>query len=375
MDNQLTEYELRRRKQQRIAQKKKKAAKRRRRKILIFMAELMVFFVVVVALFGITKWDKIQKPSFTKNEIKVNEDINEDVLEVMKGYSTYVLFGVDARDRDQLDKGIHSDTIMIVSVDHDTGDIRIVSVFRDTYLCVSEEDKFGKINGAYMTGGPLNAINMLNRNFDLSIDGYVTVNWYALAKTIDLLGGVEVNITEDMINNPKHGNMLNGYIIETSQSTGVPSMGVDKPGLQTLNGIQAVAYSRIRYVSGGDYTRTEHQREVVGLMFEKAKKMSFGQLNSIIDEVLPNISTNIDIGEALSLAKLITKYNIIMGEGFPYEKTTKRIPELNNADCVLTIDFASNVARMHDALYGSGASYVPSSEVQRIQKIIEKQID
>lgn len=345
----------------------KKAKQRKRRKLVIFAAELLVFAVVIVALYGITQWDKIQKPLFGQNDVQTNE-IDESVLKAMEGYSTYALFGVDARDQEQLDKGNRSDTIMLVSVNHDTGEVRIVSVFRDTYLCVSDDYDYGKINGAYNTGGALNAINMLNKNLDLHIDGYVTVNWYALARTIDLLGGIEVNIDDAIINSPR-GNMINAYILETAEKTGIPTPGIDTPGVHNLTGVQAVAYSRIRYISGGDYTRAEHQREVVGLMFEKAKHMSISQLNSIMNEVLPNIQTNIDMVEALSLAKYAAKYNITMGDGFPFNKTTEKI---DGADCVIPMNLKQNVAMLHEALYDSGETYVTSSEVSALSREIER---
>ena len=350
----------------------KRARKRRKGKIAIFVVELGLLCMVILGLFGITQWDKIQKPSFSKNDIQTN-DIDESVLKAMEGYRTYAVFGVDARDQTQLDAGNRSDTIMIVSVNNDTGDVRIVSVFRDTYLCVDDDNTYGKINGAYNTGGALNAINMLNKNLDLEIDGYVTVNWYAVAKTIDLLGGIEVNISEDIINSPTKGNMINSYIIETSEKTGMPTAGIDKAGVHNLTGVQAVAYSRIRYVSGGDYTRAEHQREVVGLMFEKAKTMSLPQLNSIMNEVLPNIQTNIEFTEALSLAKFITNYKITMGEGFPFNKTTKYMPYgKSEVDCVIPVNLEQNVAQLHEALYDSGETYVTSPEVAAISSKIEK---
>ncbi len=368
MEKQTNEYEG---KSKAVPAKKKKVSKRakqrKRRKLMIFAAELALFAVVIVALFGITQWDKLQKPLFSKNDVQTNE-IDESVLNAMKGYSTYALFGVDARDQEQLDKGNRSDTIMLVSVNHDTGEIRIVSVYRDTYLCVSDDYDYGKINGAYNTGGALNAINMLNKNLDLDIDGYVTVNWYALAKTIDLLGGVQVNIDEAIIDSPK-GNMLNGYILETAEGTGIPTPGIDTPGVHNLTGVQAVAYSRIRYIKGGDYTRTEHQREIIGLMLEKAKRMSFSQLKSIANEVFPNIQTNIDLVEALSIAKYAAKYNITMGDGFPFEKTTLK---MDGADCVIPMNLEYNVAQLHEALYDSGESYVTSSEVSALSREIER---
>lgn len=368
MSRQTDEYEVGSTKttQAGTAKKKKsyRARQRKKRKIMIFATEVMVLLVVILGLYGITQWDKIQKPSFSKEDVQTN-DIDESVLKAMEGYSTYALFGVDARNNTQLDKGNRSDTIIIASVNHDTGDVKLVSIFRDTYLCVDDDGKMGKINGAYNTGGALNAINMLNKNFDLEIDGYATVNWYALASTIDLLGGIEIDVPDEILHHPTKGNMLNGYIIETVESTGINSVGVDTPGLQTLNGIQSVAYSRIRYVKGGDYTRAEHQREVLGKMFDKAKHMSLSQLKDIMDEVLPNIQTNVEISEALSVASHAAKYNIIMGDGFPFTKNNAIMPG-NLGDVVVPLNLIDNVTQLHEILYDSGESYKPSSTVQSL---------
>ncbi len=371
MDRRTNEYEKRKVNTQ-TGKKKltKRARKRRKRKIAIFTTEIVAFLIVIMALYVVTQWDRIQKPSFTKNQIKTNE-LDQSVIDSMKGYSTYALFGVDARNQQQLDKGNRSDTIMIASVNHDTGEIKIVSIYRDTYLCVDDDGDLGKINGAYNTGGALNAINMLNKNLDLDIDGYVTVNWYALAKTIDLLGGIEVTVTDDILHHPTKGNLLNGYIIETSESTGIPTAGINEPGTYNLTGVQAVAYSRIRYVKGGDYTRAEHQREVVGLMFDKVKTMNFSQLTAIMNEVLPNVQTNVDMAEALSLAKYVTKYNITMGEGFPFDKDTKDMGS-KKGDVVVPLNLEQNVAKLHEALYDSGETYVTSSEVSSLSRQIEK---
>lgn len=371
MDRRTNEYEKRKVNTQ-TGKKKltKRARKRRKRKIAIFTTEIVAFLIVIMALYVVTQWDRIQKPSFTKNQIKTNE-LDQSVIDSMKGYSTYALFGVDARNQQQLDKGNRSDTIMIASVNHDTGEIKIVSIYRDTYLCVDDDGDLGKINGAYNTGGALNAINMINKNLDLNIDGYVTVNWYALAKTIDLLGGVEVTITDDILHHPTKGNLLNGYIIETSESTGIPTAGINEPGTYNLTGVQAVAYSRIRYVKGGDYTRAEHQREVVGLMFDKIKTMNFSQLTAIMNEVLPNVQTNVDMAEALSLAKYVAKYNITMGEGFPFDKDTKDMGS-KKGDVVVPLNLEQNVAKLHEALYDSGETYVTSSEVSSLSRQIEK---
>lgn len=234
-----------------------------------------------------------------------------------KGYWTIAIFGVDSRDG-KLEKGALSDVEMICNIDKATGEIKLVSVFRDTYLKINSEGTYHKINEAYFKGGHKQAVEALNENLDLKIDDYATFNWKAVAEAINILGGVDIEITDAEFS------YINGFITETVNSTGIGSYQLKSAGMNHLDGVQAVAYARLRLMDT-DFNRTERQRKVVTLALEKAKQADFGTLKTLVSTVFPQISTSIGIDDLFTIAKGITKYHIGETAGFPFSRTTMRI--------------------------------------------------
>lgn len=340
---------------------KKAAAKKKRRRIL-FIIEAIVFVVLIGVLFVMSKLDKLDRSvDVNEDNLKANEGIT-NIKEITEGYTNVALFGVDARDG-KLGKGTNSDTIMIASINNKTGDIKLCSVYRDTYLNLSD-DSYKKANAAYARGGPEQAIKMLNMNLDLNITKYVSIDFNAIVTVVDILGGIEIDVQEDEIDH------LNNYTVETSAVTGVQTTKLTKTGLQILDGVQATSYARIRYTSGGDYKRTERQRLVLEKIAEKAKKANLATLNRIVDKVVPGISTNFSTPEIFGLVADIAKYNLADQTGFPFEKTTKNWTN-KIGDVVIPVTLESNVSQLHQFLFAEG-SYSPSPTVQAIsKKIIE----
>ena len=205
---------------------------------------------------------------------------------------------------------------MIANIDNNTGEIKIVSVYRDTCMDVDGEETFRKCNYAFNHGGAEQAVNMLNRNLDLDIDGYVAVDFYALAGAIDALGGVEIELTDE------EAKVMNeAYIGFLEKELGRKSKRVTA-GLHNLDGIQAVAYCRVRYTSGGDFKRAERQREVLSKMAEKLKTASVSQLLDLIDEVFPSISTSFNLADILEMAPQMQNYQLVDTQGYPFDKYT-----------------------------------------------------
>lgn len=341
---------------------KKAAAKKKRRKIL-FIIEAVVLVVLIGALFVMSKWDKLDKTvDVNEDNLTANEGI-ENIVAITEGYTNVALFGVDSRSTGSFGKGTHSDTIIIASINNKTGDIKLCSVYRDTYFNLSD-DTYRKANQAYFNGGPEQAIKMLNMNLDLNITKYVAVDFNAVTTVVDLLGGIEIDVQEDEIDH------LNNYTVETSAVTGVQTTKLTKTGLQLLDGVQATSYARIRYTDGGDYKRTERQRLVIEKIAEKAKKANIASLNSIVDKVLPSVSTNFTPTEVLALATNAAKYNLADQTGFPFDKTTKNW-STKIGDVVVPITLESNVSQLHAFLFEE-ESYSPSPTVQAIsKKVIE----
>lgn len=236
----------------------------------------------------------------------------------------------------------------------------MVSVYRDTLLDLSE-GTYQKCNAAYSYGGPVMAINMLNMNLDLDIEDYVTVDFGAIADTIDLLGGVEIEVTEEELP------YINNYIPETAKSAVKTPELLESAGLQLLDGTQATTYARIRSTAGGDFTRTERQRLVIEKMFEKAKQADLKTLNAIIDRVFPQVSTSFTLPEILNYASAYSEYTLVGNMGFPQDNYTDMLSEIGSV--VVPDDLVSNVTKLHEFLFGT-TGYTPSSTVQTVSSNI-----
>ena len=347
-----------------VKKKKRKVRKKKNnnKRIFLFIAEMVILVVLLIVLYMVLKVDKVNKITIDKEKIVVNETVEKN--EVLKEYRNIALFGVDARDK-SLGKGNRTDTIMIASINMETGDVKLVSVFRDTYLNLGN-DTYNKCNAAYAKGGPEQAINMLNMNLDLNIEDYVTVGFTGLMKTIDAIGGIEVDILEQEI---RHLNNYQISMVGTSTDgktftaeEGKDYIAVTHAGRQTLNGLQATAYCRVRQV-GDDFMRAERQRNVLSAIMEKAKKASPATLNKILDEVLPYVSTSLDVDEMVGVLGEVTKYNIVAKDGFPFAqyRTTGNLG--SKGSCVIPVDLKSNVVELHKFLFDA-QDYEISSEVQ-----------
>ena len=228
------------------------------------------------------------------------------------GVWTVAVFGVDSRNG-SLEKGALSDVEMLCVIDQKTGEIKLVSVFRDTYLEISPDGTYHKINEAYFKGGHEQAVEALERNLDLTIDDYATFNWKAVADAITILGGIDLEISDSEFR------YINAFITETVESTGLGSHHLEHAGMNHLDGVQAVAYARLRLMDT-DYNRTARQRLVIQLAMNKAKEADFKTLSIVAKTVLPQLSTSISLDDVISMAKSIKKYHIGETGGFPFSR-------------------------------------------------------
>lgn len=346
------------------AKKKKKVTKRQKqtRKLVLIGVEVLCLVVVVGALYAWKLFSRVDiDTGFTDSEAGVNEDLSEDTIVTLEGYTNIALFGLDNRKVGE-SKGGHSDVIMIASIDNKTKEVKLVSVYRDTYLSVGN-GKYTKANNAYFTGGAKQAVQMLNSNLDLDIKEYVCVDWAAVIQTVDALGGVEIDITSAEVK------YLNKYVRDMHKEIGSDNTQIKGPGKQTLNGAQATAYARIRYTSGNDFKRASRQRIVLEAMLNKAKSANISTLLDICNVVFGNISTSLELTEILDLAKDVTKYSIGSTTGFPFEVTTKILS--GGGDTVIPIGLEDDVAKLHKYMFGT-ENYVPSMTVQAISNSIEE---
>lgn len=277
------------------------------------------------------------------------------------GIWNVAIFGVDSRDGNT--KNALADVQMICSINRSTGDIKLVSVYRDTYLKINEKGTYHKINEAYFKGGHKQAVDALEENLDIKIDDYATFNWKSVAEAINLLGGVDIDVT------PSEFKYINAFITETVNSTGIGSVQLGQSGPSHLDGVQAVAYSRLRLMDT-DFQRTERQRKVIGLMLDKAKKADLATRTSLVTHLIPQISTSAGLNDVLPMVKDISKYHIEETAGFPFSRQTKRIGKM---DCVVPATLESNVIQLHQFIYGPDTGYKPSSAVKKISEHISRE--
>ena len=306
------------------------------------------------------RWSLLQRDeTFSVQSVK-NEELADETLEKMEGYWTVAVFGVDSRGSNT-GKGANADVNMVFNINRETGEIRIVSVFRDSYLNIDDKGSYNKLNQAYFVGGASQAVKALNKNLDLDIQDYVTFNWKAVADAINILGGIDMEISKAEFS------YINSFITETQKATGIPTTQLKSAGMNHLDGVQAVAYGRLRLMDT-DFARTERQRKVIQAAFEKAKKADFSVLNNIIVTVAPQVSTNIDTMDLVRMAQDISKYHIGETGGFPFARGDANMGK--KGACVIPTTLESNVVELHKFLFDD-EDYTTTDQVKQISaKII-----
>lgn len=347
--------------ERRMRDKKKKA--RRTRIITMVIVELLTLVCIFGFGFVYRYMHMTADVAFDVSKVR-NDNIDISQKQKMSGYWTVAVFGVDSRNGD-VGKGANADVQIIANVNMGTGDITLTSVYRDTYLNLGKGDRYSKSNAAYAEGGPEQAVAMLNKNLDLDIENYVTFNWKAVADVIDLLGGVEIDVSKAAFY------YMNAYIHETCLKSGISAqnpaaMYIKKAGPQHLNGVQAVAYARLRYMDS-DFERTKRQREVISQCLDLAKKTDLATLTKIIDTVLPQVAFNIDTADIIELAKGISRYNIRESVGFPKDLKDQMMGK--KGACVIPATLESNVVWLHSVLFAD-ENYTVSDAVKRYSQKI-----
>lgn len=318
----------------------------KKRKVLKIFGIIVLIIVIIlagVAVGGFSyindKLGKIQHEDLTPDEIEVNAGVSEKLSK----YRNIAILGLDARS--DTFTGSRSDCIMIASINQETKEVKLVSVYRDTYLELTDKD-LDKITHAYAYGGAKLALSSLNTNLDLNITEYVTINFDTVKTIVDAIGGVRITVT-------------------SAEANSIPN--ISSAGTYNLNGEQALAYGRIRKIDT-DYKRTERMRDVLMAVFNKVKTLSIGELNNLLDTMLPHVRTNINSSEILSLLPQIATYKFGENTGWPYEVKAYTTPTWYGAPVTLE----SNVIKLHKELFGE-EDYEPSETVKRISnKIIKK---
>lgn len=321
-------------------------AKKKGRKLKAFGITVLILLVLLAILIGSIFWFINSKLGMMQ-QVEIDEDdlnISEEVAESLSNFRNIAIFGIDSRE-DSYSKGNRSDCIIIASLNNDTKELKLVSVYRDTYVQI-EGYGLDKITHAYSYGEAPLAIKTLNTNFDLNITEFVTVNFDAVQEIVDYIGGITITVTEEEVSHIS---------------------GITEAGTYDLTGEQALAYARIRYAEGGDYKRTERMRDVLVAVLEKVKTFNISELNQFIDQLLPEVYTNITASDVFSMIPSLTSIKVTDSIGWPYE--TRGITLDRWYGVPVTLE--SNVTRLHQEIFGE-TDYVASDTVKEIsQEIID----
>lgn len=336
---------------------------RKKSKKILFILEIVVLLLFIGGLFVYGQISaKLDKIDIQETDLADQDIVTNDQAPQMTGYTTYALFGLDHRSKNEKLNTENSDTIIIASINNDTKAVKLVSVYRDTLLNV-KDDTYSKANSAYALGGPTNAVSMLNTNLDLNITDYVAIDFDALVTVVDCLGGLDIPLSYAEIVH------MNNYCVETSEETGKSYTPVELPDPKPedeeaivdtyhLNGVQATSYCRIRYTASLDMGRTERQRRVIQMIVDKAKKAGLSTIFDIMDQVFPMVKTSVSKTEILKMIPAMIGYSIDETTGFPNDYKFTQV----KGSVIVPTTLESNVLKIHQFLYGD-ASYTPTQDV------------
>ena len=336
---------------------------RKKSKKILFILEIVVLLLFIGGLFVYGQISaKLDKIDIQETDLADQDIVTNDQAPQMTGYTTYALFGLYHRSKNEKLNTENSDTIIIASINNDTKAVKLVSVYRDTLLNV-KDDTYSKANSSYAFGGPTNAVSMLNTNLDLNITDYVAIDFNALVTVVDCLGGLDIPLSYAEIVH------MNNYCVETSEETGKSYTPVELPDPKPedeeaivdtyhLNGVQATSYCRIRYTASLDMGRTERQRRVIQMIVDKAKKAGLSTIFDIMDQVFPMVKTSVSKTEILKMIPAMIGYSIDETTGFPNDYKFAQV----KGSVIVPTTLESNVLKMHQFLYGD-TSYTPTQDV------------
>ena len=336
---------------------------RKKRRKVLFILEIIVLLLFIGGLYVYGQISaKLDKIDIQETDLQEQDIVTNDQAPQMTGYTTYALFGLDHRSRNEKLNTENSDTIIIASINNDTKAVKLVSVYRDTLLNV-KDDTYSKANAAYALGGPAQAVNMLNTNLDLNITDYVSIDFDALVTVVDCLGGLDIPLSYAEIVH------MNNYCVETAEETGKSYTPVELPepkpedqeaivGTYHLNGVQATSYCHIRYTASLDMGRTERQRRVIQMIVDKAKKAGLSTIFDIMDQVFPMVKTSVSKTEILKLIPAMIGYSIDETTGFPQDYKFATV----KGSVIVPTTLDSNVLKLHQFLYGN-TNYTPTQDV------------
>ena len=369
---------------------------RRRRNVLLVMGEIVLLLLLSITCYGMTllnsyAYEELDPTIYKETsamevskdtskvtvapdpegstEVHTNEsgevilpaetDLPQETVNG-SGYRNILVLGTDARSQYVMDSGngINTDVMIIVSINNATGDIKLVSIYRDTIMRLEDGSgalRYNKANNQYAVSGISDTVSMVNRNLGLDIDEYIIVNWYGVAMVVNQLGGIEMTIPNETILF-----WFNNYLDFTNRATGLWAPELPAPGTYTMSGSQVVAFCRIRYGGYNDTGRTEHQREAIQKILERAKQLLYeGQISILLDvaqTALGNVRTNLKLSEILLTVMKLSEFRVAGTCGFPQSYTTAQYvgnyPRKYGVEYALVANnFEEEVRQLHAFLF------------------------
>jgi len=333
------------------------------------VAIVLIGLVILVAAgfaigygYMMNKLSKVNHYTLNTGNLAINSNVDSE----LKGYRNILLLGVDKRKGQDINT-TRSDAIMILSINKKTNDIKLSSVMRDSYLYFQEESysgskfyTFDKVTHAHVFGGPTNSIRAINRNLDMNIKDFVRVDWKTVADLVDSIGGITINVKSYEISE------LNKYIKDTNKSLKGSKKKITHAGKQTLNGVQAVTYCRIRHVGNGDQERGSRMRKAVNAIYKKAKTLKLSQLDAALNKTLPEVTTSMSSSDIMNMMLHMSSYSIKKTYSFPKKYDGAMI---NGVSYTVPITLETNVSALHAQLFGQ-SGYTPTQKVQELSNQI-----
>ncbi|WP_051355591.1 LCP family protein [Acetobacterium malicum] len=276
------------------------------------------------------------------------------------------VFGVDGRD--DVD-GDRTDTIMVATADYEHSKVKVASLMRDTYVYIDQKYGYDKLNAAYAYGGPDLALQTINQNFDTTITDYVTIDFSAMVSMVNAVGGVTIDIETD-----EELDWVNEYLMDVNEKVETGSPFLEDTGSQVVDGSQALAYCRVRYVGDGDFDRTLRQRVVFEQVLSKALDLDVKEQYNLVMATLPYVETSLSTMEMLkygaNLALMPSKD--IEQSRFPTDDLIS-LDMLDGVSYVIPNTLAENIEAFYQFIYET--PYTPSDAAMEISDEIKDAVN
>lgn len=349
------------------AQREEKKKKVRTKALIAILASLAVLLLVLIGVYHWVLDHYVDKLNIVTEEtglifetdhpeteevVELNGEMDANNLPLIcdtKNVKNILLLAVDSRGKEA---GL-SDSMILLSINRETEKIVLCSFLRDILAHFPQEPKsamsgkYSKLTHAHSYGGPELTMAVLKETFNIEVEYYAKINFYSFVDMVDLMGGVDIYMTESeiwWINDHFLTERIETHeLFPTYKKTYIPG----GEGMKHLNGLQALGHARNRTI-GSDFARTQRQRNILQAMAKKATTLSLSQLNQLLNSILPMITTNMPKNMIKDFIGDVPSY-------LTYEVASTRIPGdglYTSQNYCLVPDLEKNCALLYEEIYG-----------------------